>query len=98
MSEGFRPPRAACLTNEQWQLVCRCWDADPCARPPMAAVAGQLAAMMADARKERERSSKAQQVRRGGARDLGVRKGVAEWTRLRGRGIVLSTALGCFWV
>lgn len=66
VSEGFRPPRAACLTDEQWQLVCCCWDADPCARPPMAVVTGQLAAMLSDVRKERERSSKAQQVRRGG--------------------------------
>lgn len=78
VSEGFRPPRAACLTDEQWQLVCCCWDADPCARPPMAVVTGQLAAMLSDVRKERERSSKAQQE-------------LIRWPTLRRQGPKLGT-------
>ncbi|KAG2498820.1 hypothetical protein HYH03_003013 [Edaphochlamys debaryana] len=45
VSEGFRPARPPRLSERQWGLVCRCWHPDPCERPSMSEVVGELEAM-----------------------------------------------------
>ncbi|KAG2496619.1 hypothetical protein HYH03_005440 [Edaphochlamys debaryana] len=46
VAEGFRPPRPQRFSEAQWTLVCRCWHQDPCERPSMGEVGGELRAML----------------------------------------------------
>lgn len=42
---GYRPPRAACIDDETWELISRCWAQDPVERPSMASVVVTLEGM-----------------------------------------------------
>jgi len=42
VSQGFRPSRPRSFPADLWQVVERCWDPDPTARPPASWVLQQL--------------------------------------------------------
>jgi serine/threonine protein kinase len=49
ISEGFRPKRVKCMTEEVWELIEDCWDQDPGARPAAKEVLTRLQRLLAQA-------------------------------------------------
>jgi hypothetical protein len=47
-TQGYRPPRADCISDKVWGLICQCWDEDPKKRPHMPYVVMELESIIAD--------------------------------------------------